>query len=51
LCQQLNNPVYVGPALRAIFTDLDEWVTKGIEAPPSRRATVDDPWWAFPPRR
>lgn len=42
LCQQLNNPVYAGPALRAIFTDLDEWVTKGNEAPPSRRATVDD---------
>jgi hypothetical protein len=42
LCQQLNNPVYPGPALRAIFTDLDEWVTKGIEAPPSRRATVDE---------
>ena len=42
LCQQLNNPVYVGPALRAIFTDLDEWVTKGIAAPESRRATVDE---------
>ena len=42
LCQQLNNPVYVGPALRAIFTDLDEWATKDIEAPPSRRATVDE---------
>ena len=42
LCQQLNNPVYAGPALRAIFTDLDEWVTKGNEAPPSRRATVDE---------
>ena len=42
LCQQLNNPVYPGPALRAIFTNLDEWATKGIEAPPSRRATVDE---------
>jgi len=42
LCQQLTNPVYAGPALRAIFTDLDEWATKGIAAPPSRRATVDE---------
>lgn len=42
LCQQLNNPVYPGPALRAIFTALDDWATKGIEAPASRRATVDE---------
>ncbi len=40
LCQQLTNPTHAGPALRAIFTDLDEWVTKGVEPPPSRRATV-----------
>ena len=48
VCQQLNNPVYVGPAMRAIFTDLDEWVTKGIDAPPSRRATVDEKLLAPP---
>jgi Alpha/beta hydrolase domain len=41
LCQQLSNPVHQGPALRAIFTDLDAWATKGIEPPPSRRATVE----------
>ncbi|TMB21482.1 MAG: hypothetical protein E6J65_15710 [Deltaproteobacteria bacterium] len=51
LCQQLNNPVYVGPALRAIFTDLDEWVTKGIEAPESRRATVDEELLVSPNHR
>jgi hypothetical protein len=42
LCQQLNNPVYQGPALRAIFTDLDEWATRDIKPPPSRRPTVGD---------
>jgi hypothetical protein len=41
LCQQLTNPVYAGPALRAIFSGLDDWATKGIPAPPSRRATVE----------
>jgi len=40
LCQQVNNPVYQGPALRAIFTDLDAWTTRGVEPPPSTRPTV-----------
>jgi hypothetical protein len=42
LCQQLTNPVYAGPALRAIFSNLDAWATKGIPAPPSRHATVEE---------
>jgi hypothetical protein len=40
LCQQLNNPVPQGPALRAVFTALEEWVVNGREPPPSRRPTV-----------
>ncbi len=40
LCQQLNNPLYQGPALRAIFTDLDAWATRGTRPPASRRPTV-----------
>src|SRR5438132_8157537 len=51
LCQQLNNPVYVGHALRAIFTALDEWVTRGIDAPESRRATVDEELLVSPKHR
>jgi hypothetical protein len=51
LCQQLTNPVYAGPALRAIFTDLDDWATKGIAAPPSRRATVEEEQLVAPENR
>jgi hypothetical protein len=39
-CQQLNNPVHQGPAMRAIFMNLDAWVSQGIAPPASRRATV-----------
>ena len=39
-CQQLNNPVHQGPAMRAIFVNLDAWVSEGIAPPASRRATV-----------
>lgn len=34
--QQLQNPVKAEPVLRALFIDLDEWVTKGIAPPDSR---------------
>jgi hypothetical protein len=39
-CQQLSNPTSYGPASRALFTDLDQWATKHVAPPPSRRPTV-----------
>lgn len=42
LCQQLSNPTHVGPALRALVTDLGEWVVDGIEPPASRAPSVAD---------
>lgn len=40
MCQQLSNPTHAGPALRALFVDLDQWVSRGVEPPESRRPTV-----------
>lgn len=42
LCQQPSNPTHAGPALRALITALDGWVTAGTPPPPSRRPTVAD---------
>lgn len=42
ICQQLSNPTRKAPAFRALFVDLDQWVTKGIEPPPSRHPSVAD---------
>jgi len=36
LCQQLQNPISPGPALRALLAALIEWVVAGKEPPPSR---------------
>jgi alpha/beta hydrolase family protein len=36
ICQQPNNPTNQAPAMRALFTGLDQWVTEGTEPPPSR---------------
>jgi hypothetical protein len=35
-CQQFLNPTSPYPVLRALFTALDEWVTRGTEPPASR---------------
>lgn len=40
MCQQLTNPTSQGPAMRALFTGLDRWVTEGVAPPPSRRPTI-----------
>ena len=36
LCQQLLNPLDSAPVQRALWTDLDEWSTRGIEPPDSQ---------------
>ncbi|HKA53179.1 MAG TPA: alpha/beta hydrolase domain-containing protein, partial [Candidatus Binatia bacterium] len=36
LCQQLQNPISPGPALRALLAALTDWVVRGKEPPPSR---------------
>ncbi|MGH2949038.1 MAG: alpha/beta hydrolase domain-containing protein [Solirubrobacteraceae bacterium] len=50
LCQQLSNPTSHGPALRALFTGLDRWVTDGVAPPPSQRPTIGDGLLARPSR-
>ena len=35
-CQQLQNPISPGPALRALLAALTEWVVSGQEPPPSQ---------------
>ena len=34
--QQLTNPLYNGPAFRALAVALDRWVSEGVPPPPSR---------------
>jgi hypothetical protein len=34
-CQQLQNPLDSAPIQRALFVDLDQWVTRGVAPPPS----------------
>ena len=34
-CQQLGNPLSVFPVMRALWVDMDDWSTKGIDPPPS----------------
>ncbi len=41
-CQQLQNPISPGPALRALLTALTEWVTADKEPPPSRVPRLAD---------
>lgn len=42
ICKHLSNPLYPGPLHRALAVALDEWVTKGVEPPPSRHGRVAD---------
>jgi hypothetical protein len=42
LCQQLQNPISPGPALRALLATLTEWVVSGKEPPPSRVPRLSD---------
>lgn len=42
LCQQLQNPVSPGPALRALLAALKEWVVSGKEPPTSRVPRLND---------
>jgi hypothetical protein len=41
-CINPRNPHSATPALRALFTALEEWVTKGVAPPPSRVPTIAD---------
>lgn len=40
MCQQMLNPLDYRPAMRALLTALDQWVTTGREPPASRHPTV-----------
>jgi hypothetical protein len=42
LCQQLQNPLDSAPVQRALWTDLDEWSTAGIQPPSSRVPLLRD---------
>jgi Alpha/beta hydrolase domain len=42
ICQQLQNPISPGPALRALLAALTEWVVSGKEPPPSRVPRLHD---------
>lgn len=42
LCQQLQNPISPGPALRALLMVLTEWVVSGKEPPSSRVPRIQD---------
>lgn len=42
LCQQLQNPISPGPALRALLAALTAWVTADKEPPPSRVPRLSD---------
>lgn len=42
ICKHLSNPLYPGPLHRALAKALDEWVTKGVEPPPSRYGRIAD---------
>jgi hypothetical protein len=39
ICDNLTNPNYHGPTVRALLVDLDKWVDKGI-APPKKRLSA-----------
>ena len=42
ICQQLSNPLPRGPHHRAVLVALDQWVSQGVEPPPSRYPRVED---------
>jgi hypothetical protein len=41
-CVMPLNPIAQGPALRVHLSNLDAWVTKGVEPPPSRTPSLAD---------
>jgi hypothetical protein len=41
-CALPSSPVFAGPALRALLTDLDQWVTRDVAPPPSRFPSAAD---------
>lgn len=41
-CQLKTTPVYAGPLMRSLLTDLNEWVSMGTEPPASRYPSVSD---------
>jgi hypothetical protein len=47
MCQQFTNGTNAEPALRALLVALDEWVSKGIEPPPSAVPRKSDKTAAF----
>ena len=42
VCQQFLNPLDSAPVQRALWTDLDEWSTAGIQPPPSQVPLLRD---------
>lgn len=48
VCQQLNNPVSQGPALRALMVGLERWALGGVTPPPSQRPTYGSGTLAVP---
>src|SRR6185437_95315 len=42
VCQQFLNPLDSAPVQRALWEDLDEWSTRGIEPPPSEVPRLKD---------
>ena len=36
ICEQLSNPLHTGVFVRALLVAMDQWITKGIQPPPSR---------------
>jgi Alpha/beta hydrolase domain len=42
ICQQNRNPLAPNPVMRALLTDLDQWVTAGTEPPASRMPRKSD---------
>jgi hypothetical protein len=51
MCQQRLNPLDYRPALRALFSALDQWVTTGREPPASRHPTVAAGTLVLPDRK
>ncbi len=51
ICQQDRNPLVANAAMRALLVDLDEWVTSGVEPPPSRLPRHEDGTLTSPARQ
>jgi hypothetical protein len=45
ICTELRNQLQYRYYVRALFADLDAWVTAGVAAPPSRFPSVSDGSW------